>query len=754
MVAAQEKLNQLESTFSTDVESLFIHTNKDKFAVGEYLWFKAYAFNLSKNTPNNEAISAEVNVFDEKRVLISSKKYIVTNGVFAGEFKIDTTFIDGTYYLQAHTDYMKKQGFDSHTKAFQVLKLPFEKEDDYASSQLNLQILPEGGHAVYGIDNTIGIKLINANGLGEVFSAELLKDGKAIKKIKSNSFGHAKFKLKPKKKATYSVQVMTDNDVSYTKEIQDIHQSGITLQLNPLIPDVLYVELQKNYKKDQSRYALIIHQFQKGIKIDAEFEDDISKLAIPKEKLFEGMNTIRVFKDGEPILERLYFKNTDDVFTFEGQITESKDEVKDSIRLKLYFPYDPSQKMLSASILPSKTESYSNKSTIISNLRLANYLRGTIENEAYYFGENTAQRNYDLDLLLLTQGWSKYKWKPAISKENLVNANRRNGLNFKVLLDEKPKSTDEFLLFHGSIFNEAKVVYINKKTTEAEFLNMYPVIGEKLKFSYVNKSQSYKAPELSLELQDFTIDTILSGNLPLLQILKDTGTLNMNNASEAFINTDVLDEVIVKGVKTPEKNIAKTGGSGRYYAIDDQTIQTTRNLAFFLNKRGFIAYDYNGSLTISSTRSSAANAGPVTVVLDGVELMDFSFLAGSKISQFESVIINKDGIGTRFPGGVIYLESRKSSFLGDTSNSMFTEIKVENGYDSTKEFYNPVYINYDDAFFKKYGTISWAPQILIGEDNQILELVFKNPNMDYTLFVEGVGSDGKLYSYQIDQKVN
>jgi hypothetical protein len=64
MVAAQEKLNQLESTFSTDVESLFIHTNKDKFAVGEYLWFKAYAFNLSKNTLNNEAISAEVNVFD------------------------------------------------------------------------------------------------------------------------------------------------------------------------------------------------------------------------------------------------------------------------------------------------------------------------------------------------------------------------------------------------------------------------------------------------------------------------------------------------------------------------------------------------------------------------------------------------------------------------------------------------------------------------------------------------------------------
>jgi hypothetical protein len=160
-LSAQDELNQLEKYFENDVENIYVHTNKNKYVEGENLWFKAYVFNVSQNAPSLEAISAEVNLYNDQKELVSTKKYIVTNGVFTGDFKIDSTFTGGKYYLQAHTDLMKKQGIESHVQDFNIVDLALKDEIDYASDRLNLQILPEGGHAVYGLDSSFGLKLIN-----------------------------------------------------------------------------------------------------------------------------------------------------------------------------------------------------------------------------------------------------------------------------------------------------------------------------------------------------------------------------------------------------------------------------------------------------------------------------------------------------------------------------------------------------------------------------------------------------------------
>jgi len=757
-LSAQDELIQLQNYFKNDVETIYIHTNKNKYVVGEYLWFKAYVYNLSQGKASTEAISAEVNIYNTDKKLIASKKYVITNGVFTGDFKIDSTFTGGRYYIQAHTQFMKEKDSKSHVQEFSIVDLSIEEKSDFASKQFDLQILPEGGHAVYGLDSSFGIKLINSNGLGESFSANLLEDGKLIKKISSNQFGHAKFNWIPKKKSSYQIDLRTDKGIELTKRIEDIKEEGATIQLNPLLPELLYVQLQKNFKKDYSTYSMLVHQFGEGKKIDLEFEDGKSNLAIPKDELFAGINTLRVFKDDRPILERLYFKKTEDIVEFDGEIIETTNKSNDSISVKLFFHFENSQKMLSASVLPSETKTYTKKTNIISSVRLASHLRGEIENEAYYFMNESTNEVYNLDLLLLLQGWSKYSWQDITRTDAAVYKSRRNGINYKVLLDEKPKSTDNLILFHGSAYNEPKVASIDKSINEVTFENMYPLVGEKLKFSYVNRYQSFKAPNLTLEIEDFTIDTILNDkNIPLKQSSLVAESVKLNNVSEAFINTDVLDEILIATQKKPKKEVPKTiKPYEKYYAIGEKDVQNSRTLAVFLSKRGIRALeDGNGSLIVAPLRPVSINAGAgVAFYLDGALLHSLDFLAGAQLSQFESITINKYGFGKGFFGanGAIYLESRSSSFFGNKSSDMFTELEAKNGYRTTKKFYNPAYVSYDNLFFKNYGTISWSPQILLDENNHTLELRIKNTNLDYTIFVEGVDSNGKLHSYQIKRK--
>ena len=65
---------------------------------------------------------------------------------------------------------------------------------------------------------------------------------------------------------------------------------------------------------------------------------------------------------------------------------------------------------LSVSVLPSSTSAYTSDNNIISKFLFNPYIKGDIENPWYYFDNTDREKNHDLDLLLLTQGWSKYSW--------------------------------------------------------------------------------------------------------------------------------------------------------------------------------------------------------------------------------------------------------------------------------------------------------------------------------------------------------
>jgi len=91
--------------FKLFFEKVYLQTDRNLYASGDNLWFKAYLVNgLSTsltNTSNNlyvELISPEANI-------ISHEIIRMDNGLGNGDFKLSDTIPDGNYRLRAYTNY-------------------------------------------------------------------------------------------------------------------------------------------------------------------------------------------------------------------------------------------------------------------------------------------------------------------------------------------------------------------------------------------------------------------------------------------------------------------------------------------------------------------------------------------------------------------------------------------------------------------------------------------------------------------------
>lgn len=82
-----------------------------------------------------------------------------------------------------------------------------------------------------------------------------------------------------------------------------------------------------------------------------------------------------------------------------------------SLALKVYIKTFTTTKWsnLSISILPESTKSYNHNNSLLSQLFIQPYVNSTVESDSQYFSDDI-KANYNLNVLLLTQGWSSYDW--------------------------------------------------------------------------------------------------------------------------------------------------------------------------------------------------------------------------------------------------------------------------------------------------------------------------------------------------------
>ncbi|MBT8180853.1 MAG: hypothetical protein KJO53_04605, partial [Eudoraea sp.] len=255
-----------ESYFELPRESVFLHLNKSTYIVGEELWFSAYAYDRKNGVPFTQTTNLQVSLYNDQGIPIEDQLVMMVNGYAKGNIRIDSTYTSGDYFIKASTNWMKNfTEDDTFVQKIQVIN-GNAKVRQLAETNYDLQLLPEGGHLVEGLESIIGVKLIDSEGRGVVFNkGSLVNDrGSTVMDFKGNVFGMASFPIRPQSDS-YNVSIKLGDNSIVTAPLPPVSEKGIILRVvNNYGENDILIALATNKKtlKDvrNKKFRLLVHK--------------------------------------------------------------------------------------------------------------------------------------------------------------------------------------------------------------------------------------------------------------------------------------------------------------------------------------------------------------------------------------------------------------------------------------------------------------------------------------------------------------
>ncbi|TYP99869.1 hypothetical protein C7447_101474 [Tenacibaculum adriaticum] len=730
---------QKEPLFS---EKVYIHTNKEIYNSDDIIWFKAYVVG-NKNKPSQHTTLLYVNLLNEKGDLIISKNVLINKGIGVNQIQLPSTKKGAKYYIQAYTNYMKNFGGDNYffkkitAKGNTKINKPFKNKYD-------IQLFPEGGYLLEGFKNTIGIK-VTKNGYGVDYSAKIITLNKQeVTKFKNEHKGMSKTSFFYKKGQNYSASVIL-KDTVINIEVPLAKKEGVLLNLTKN-KDSIKIELKGQFIKTNydNNYIVLFHQ--KNQLIDyfqlPKFERrEVKTLHIDKRIFLNGVNTVTLFKNNEPISERKFFiekSNKESAIKLE-KISEEIDSITYGLTI-----YDTNKELLnvnaSVSVLLDKYYKFNPEVNIVNAFNLSPFVKGYIEEPSHYFNQKNAKRKEHLDLLLLTQGWSKYDLTKMISDLNpKYKYSFELGFNLKGSLS--PVLTNELALISSKEKLIDKVSLIGNNDFNFKKLLIYK--GDTVKVSFIKNNEALSPKKIKM-------DTVRNFFNPKVKHLSEY-THHSDLDENYFINSDIikLDEVEVKGKKRSEKYLKKkkfvkkyksiVWDIGKYYPLkisQNYKEEKINLMTFLFNEEGVII---------------KKSKGPLNYLSVGVNKLAFLFIDGKgiepnelsnvflRMNEVKDIAIQPKGRGNK-KIQVFTTENYKKNI-----ENLFKQFIIKNGYDRAKKYYSPT-LNPEN--FNEIQELDWKPVLRANKSEE--KITFKLKKYEYlnqkniVFYIQGISNKGNL----------
>jgi hypothetical protein len=409
---------------------------------------------------------------------------------------------------------------------------------------------------------------------------------------------------------------------------------------------------------------------------------------------------------------------------------------------------------------------------IVSHLLLGGDLRGYIHNPYYYFTGNDDTVRAHLDLVMLTNGWRRFKWDDlAAGKLPVIKFPRENYLSLNatltgVLQSQVPKNTQLNVFLQAK--DSSRQLFFLAMDSTGKFKQEGLVFYDTVSVFYQFNNSKHLANKAVVNFSNGTYksaasikpDTGWRVPMPL-----DTSLLNRGKffASEA----ERLKPELEKKVKTLETVTVKarqkskqqqmdekyasgmfTGGDATTFDLtDDVAAMGAYNIFSYLQGRvaGLQINTGGGGTSLqwrNATPSLFLNEMPVDVsAIENIPVTDIAY-----VKAFRPPFYGAMGGGA---GGAIAIYTKK----GGEGNSSAANIggldKTKlTGYSLPKEFYSPDYSKEttDRELPDIRPTLYWAPYILTDKNNHKISLTFYNNDVSKRLRIvlEGMNEDGQL----------
>lgn len=760
------------SYFNAERETIYLHFNKHRFLLNESIWFKGYIYDKKGGIPFITSSNIYVSLYDKNGDLVKTNLYFAENGTFSGHFKVTDNLGSGQYFFKAHTNWMKNfqedESFTSEPIEIINPNSEISTTTQNNTSTFDLQFLPEGGHCITDVTNSIGYKILNCEGEGLMIEGKIVNSKKdLIKTFKSNSFGHGKIDLLMTSGESYSA-IYLINGKEYETKLPPSNPKGFTISVNNYtIKDLTYISLKTNrstlVSETGKTYHLVIHQNNKSSIINLEIDklDTNHVIPVDNKSLAFGVNTITLFNDQlQPLLERLVFNQSNKDF-IKSEIT-SKAIQNDSIPILINLK-DNSRiaysSNISVSILPAQTEALSTNRNIISTTLIDPYIQGNLDHADFYFRDVNRIKSYHLDLALLTQGWSKYKWNDIKNGEQNLLIPFDKGVTIEGTLNEPMDSNSSYEIQMFSMVNKINQTKPVGKDKTFSFENYFLEDSTKVHFNVLKDGEKITQPKLYARLIN-TDRTSLNQifKLPNSCRIEQEPINKMIKYADIDFDGEVLDTVNLyskKGIKQKKReNVLKYVGNAYSRGIKvgpDQERQFPY-IIDIINANGFNARNDVGRITIFNRQPvSLLGSNSPLLIVDGVNFgRNYDILTSMRTNEIDEIYFNRSGLGYGSQGGAgvirIYLKNNLG-ILSDNSLARYANsLLVSGGFANQKEFYSPLFYSKSTSLFETYGAIDWQPE-LISDKNGNIQFKIKSTDVGTFLFiVEGFSVNGKLIS--------
>jgi hypothetical protein len=652
------------------------------------------------------------------------------------------------------------------------------------SGQVDVQFFPEGGDLVNGIRSRVAFKAVGANGLGiDIKGVVTDSDNRELAQITTKHLGMGVFAMTPEAGKTYKAQITYPDGSQSTVNLPKAADQGYVITVNNTDTANIVVRVTST-NNVTSKNVYIVAQLAGVLCYVAKSKPGATSFAatIPKSKFPSGIAQFTLFTEtGEPLNERIAFiQRQDDLLKLNVKAAQQVSAPRQKVTINLNATNSSGKPVLgtfSAAVIDEAKVPVEEgtETSILSQLLLSSDLKGYIEQPNYYFNNVNEKTNADLDILMMTQGYRRFSWKPLLANQlPLVTYQPEKTLQISGTIQTsggKPVPNGKVMLFTtaGGTF-----VLDTVADSQGKFAFRNLVFKDSIKF-VLQARTAKNSKNVEIKLDALPAQTVVKNkNLTDIQLnsiaalntyLKSNKRLYDEEAKYGLGNhTIVLKEVTVtekrKSVLTNSANLNGAGNADQVITSDviekfgcftiDQCLQGRLTGVIF---RGGIPY---------STRSLGGNY-PMQIIVDGI-YVEGDFLTTIPPTTIASIEVmrtvgNTAIYGSRGGNGVLLINTKRGGDIDYNASQIYAPGIVTytpKGFYNSRQFYAP---KYDDpktntVIADLRTTIHWVPNI-VTDNNGNASFDFYNAGSKgtYRVVVEGINGDGfigrQIYRYQV-----
>lgn len=420
----------------TPVEKLFMHLDRPSYVSGETLWFKLYAVEGTTQRPLAASTVAYVEVLSPAQVPVLQAKIALRQASGQGSLVLPTGLASGRYTVRAYTNWMKNAGPAFYFQTLITIvdtRQPLGSAASPPAAGYDARFFPEGGYLVQGLASTVGFKLVDKSGRGVAAEGTVLDEaGASVGHFSTLWAGMGSFAFTPSQSgAAYRAVIKLANQQTITCALPPVRAQGYVLHLAAADPQQLHVVAQAKGTGAASETLYLLGHTGQQVVLAAEavLHNGQAVFTVPRQRLAAGITHFTLFNSQhQPLCERLYFRPPAATLALRASPDKSAYAPREKVTLQVAAA-GPLPANLSVAVYQLDSLSAAGGADITSYLWLAADLPGSVENPGRYFAP-TPEAAQAADNLMLTQGWSRFRWADVLADQPAAPASlpELNGL--------------------------------------------------------------------------------------------------------------------------------------------------------------------------------------------------------------------------------------------------------------------------------------------------------------------------------------